>query len=109
MINRIRERFEEPQGGTPDEDYWEVMGAAGWFTVTAETARKVMGQMDAPSPPRWLRFTDLFGAEIRVRTKGIDCVRECSLAQRSAERSFRRARREERKADGRPWEDDDVF
>ncbi|NJD19229.1 MAG: hypothetical protein FIA95_08125 [Gemmatimonadetes bacterium] len=109
MINRIRERFEEPQDEAPVEDYWEVMGDAGWFTVTAETAREVSRHLAAPLPPRWLRFTDLFGAEVQVRSKGIDCVRECSLAPRAAERSFRRARRDEREADGRPWDDDEGF
>lgn len=109
MINRLKNRFEEPGGDAPAEDYWEVTGGAGWFTVSAETAREVSRQLAAPLPSRWVRFTDLFGAEVRVRSKGIDCVRECSRSQRSAERGFRRARRDERKADGRPWEDDDEL
>jgi len=107
MINRIGDRLEGSGEDEPEEDFWEVTGDAGWFYVSEATARRILGQLERQEPPRWLRFADLFGAEVRVRAEGIECVRECTRVQRGAERGFRRARRDEKKADRRPWEDDD--
>ena len=108
MVNRIRERA-TPEDDVPEEDFWSVSGDGGWFYVTEETARRILGLLERDRPPRWLRFTDLFGGEVRILSRGVDCVRECTQAHRAAERSFHRARHDERKADGRPWEDDEPW
>jgi hypothetical protein len=59
--------------------------------------------------PRWIEFTDPSGSAVRIRTRLIECVRECTESQRAAAREFRRARRREDKAERRPWEDDDDW
>jgi hypothetical protein len=56
--------------------------------------------------PRWLTFTDLWGARCRIRRLDVDKITESTPAVRAAGRAFRRARKLEDKADRRPWEDD---
>jgi len=107
MINRLKEYFGESEEEKPEEDFWEVAGDGGWFYVTRATALDVARQLQRLRPPRWLRFRDLFGADVRVRSADVNRVTECTTGHRAAEREFRRARRLEEKADRRPWEDDD--
>jgi len=106
MNNRLRGELWRAASQEPREDFWEMWGDAGWFPVSEETARAVVGQLAHEPPPRWLRFVDLFGAEVRVLAEGIVCVRECTRAHRDATRAFGKARREEQREDGPPWEDE---
>lgn len=107
MINRLKDLLGEPEERKPDEDYWEVEGKAGWFYVSRETALDLVGRLARLRRPGWVSFRDLFGAEVWVRSDEVSRVAECTIAQRTAEREFRRDRRREEKADRRPWEDDD--
>ena len=107
MINRIRKQLDEPEEREPESDYWEVAGDSGWFYVTRETAREVARQLARLRPPRWLCFKDLFGSEVRVLSRDVARISECTAPQRDAGRGFRRARRREAKESRRPWEDDD--
>ena len=79
------------------------------FYARREVAEGVLEELRRAWPPRWIEFADLSGATVRVRTRLIECVQECTGAQRAAAREFRRARRREEKADRRPWEDDDDW
>lgn len=112
MINRLRPYLGEPEENGPEEngpaeDYWELSGESGWYCVSRETALELSRQLERLRPPRWLRFQDLFGAEVRLRSSDVDRVSECTAAQRAAVRKLRRALRQEEKADRHPWEDDD--
>lgn len=107
MINRLKDYIEEPEEPTPEGDFFVVAVKYEDFFVTRETAERILRDLDARAPPRWLRFTDVNGSRVCIRGDLIDYVRECTAAQRTAERAFRRARRLEEKADRRPWEDDD--
>lgn len=107
MVNRLRPLLEEPEEEKPAEDYWEIHGDCESFYVSRETAARVLRQLERRWTPRWIRFTDLYGATVRVRSARIQYVQECTQEQRAAERAFHRARRQEHKADRRPWEEDD--
>ena len=107
MINRITKQLEEPEDREPESDYWEVVADGEWFCVTRDTALELMRHLARLRPPRWLRFQDLFGSEVRVLSRDVARISERTAAQRAAQRDFRRARRREVKEDRRPWEDDD--
>lgn len=109
MINRLRHRPGGPEDDLPEEDYWEVYGQAACFHVSEETARRILRELERRPPPRWLRFTDLFGSEVRILSRQVRCVVESTDAQRARERRFRRARREEERADRDPWDDDELI
>ena len=105
-MNRLKEFLNEPPEAEPETDYWVVTGDAGWYYVSRETARRLTRLLARLWLPRWLVFTDLSGSEVRVLARKVDAVFESTAAQRSAERSFHRARKQEERADRRPWEED---
>lgn len=105
-MKRVIVSDREPAPDDPESDYFVVSGGAGHYHVSGETADRLIRQLTKPIPPRWLAFVDLHGSRVRVRSKGIDEIRERSTLQRQRERDFGRARRREAKEDRRPWEDD---
>ena len=107
MINRLKGYHEEPEERPPEEDFFVVAYEYDEFYVTRDVAERILRELDAREPPQWIRFTDIHGATVGVRSRRVDHIRECSGAQRASERAFRRARRREEKADRRPWEDED--
>jgi hypothetical protein len=107
MINRMRGFYEEPEQRQPEDDYFVVAYVFEDFYVTREVAERIVRELDAPTPPRWIRFTDVHGSYVTVRSQRIDHVREWTAGQRQSARAFRRAREQEEKTDRRPWEDDD--
>lgn len=107
MINRLKEYYEEPEERPPEEDFYVIAYEYDEFYVTRDVAARVLSELGARRPPRWIRFTDVHGSEVSVRSQKIDHVREWTVAQRDSARAFRRARRQEEKADRRPWEDED--
>lgn len=106
MRNRIIEFMREPDDEREGVgDFYYVSGEFGWCFVSAETARDVKAQLDRWRQPRWIRFADLFGSEMRVRPRDVSQVQECTEEQRRKYRAFERAREKEKKAE-RKWEDE---
>jgi hypothetical protein len=56
--------------------------------------------------PKWVKFVHLTGARVRLRTRQIEYVCQCTTEQRAVELAFFRSLRRERKPD-RSWEEDD--
>jgi hypothetical protein len=109
-MNRLKSYFEEaeePEEPSTAESYYLVETSQYWFAVSSETAQWIERQLGRWWGPRWLAFTDLWGARRRVRRSDVDYISESTPAVRAAGRAFRRARKLEEKADRRPWEDDD--
>jgi hypothetical protein len=77
------------------------------FFVTRTSAGRILRDLDASPMPRWVRFVDLHGSRVCLRSELIQFVFESTAAQRSSERHFERALDREEKADRRTWEDDD--
>ncbi|MBI4546279.1 MAG: hypothetical protein HY703_13880 [Gemmatimonadetes bacterium] len=109
MINRLKEYFAEPEERPPAEEYFVVGTRSDEHYVARDTGERLLRQLAPRFPSCWTRFTDLHGSHICVRTGLIEYVRELTGAQRAMARRFRRARREEEKADRRRWDDDDWF
>ncbi len=110
MINRLKDLLGEPEEERPPaSEFFVVAAKYEVFYVSRETAERLLAELAAgEDPPRWVCFTDIYGSRISLRGGLIEYVRECTEAQRAAEREFHRARRRERKAD-RSWDDDDWF
>lgn len=104
MFNRLDGCFDSP-GEEPNEtDYWVVAHESRDFFVTREAAESVLRHLEASTKPRMIRFRDVHGSEISVRSSMIEYVKECTFAQRAASRRFSKAREAEEKED-RPWDD----
>ncbi len=109
MINRIKELLGEPEEERPPaSEFFVVAAKYELFYVSRETAERLLAELADGRPPRWLRFTDVYGSKVTLRGPLIEYVRECTEAQRTAEREFHRARHRERKAD-RTWDDEEWF
>jgi hypothetical protein len=105
-MNRIREHLRAPEEGPkPAGDYWEVTCQYTTYYVDAATAARIVRAVTRVVPPRWLAFADVTGARVHVRSGRVECVSECTLAQRTAQRAFHKARRDEDGDEDRfPWE-----
>lgn len=107
MINRMRGFYEGPEEQQPREDYHVVSSNCEYFFVTRAVAEGIVLELDVATPPKWIRFTNLHGSHITLRSEQIEYVQEWTAVQRRAARAFRRARDREKKADERSWEDED--
>jgi hypothetical protein len=105
-MNRIKryleEAPEEPQYG----DFYVVVGEFGYFYVTVDVARRIQAALDRWLTPKWIVFPDRVGSLIRVRTRHIRSLVESTAEQRAADRQLDRARKDEERADRRPWDDE---
>jgi hypothetical protein len=99
--------LESPEEGGPSGDFWIVDSYSGTFYVSGEVAREVACRLDGMWVPRWLTFVDLAGSRVRLRGGDVRLICESTELQRTRERSFHRARREEENADRSPWEDEE--
>jgi hypothetical protein len=106
-MNRLKEFFDQSPEPERQDDFYEVESYRETFAVSRETAADVERRLDQLPPPRWVVFRDLAGARHRVLAAQVYRISESTAAQRAAARAFGRARRQEDKADRRPWEDDD--
>ncbi len=106
-MNELKEKARNPDEAETAGDYYVVETRSGFYWVTAETARRIGAQLDRRWPPRWIKFVDNTGARTWLRTSIVECVHESTEAQRSRERTFRRACHREAKADKRWGEDED--
>ncbi len=105
MINRVTAFFGDPDERSPPEDFYVIGYAQEEFYVTREVAECVLRQLGAFVRPRWIRFTDLHGSTVSVRSAWIHQVRESTAAQRKALRAFFQARVEEQTGEENPWQE----
>lgn len=102
-MNRLERYFDN----TPDPphcgDYVVVHGDCWRVAVTHDVACRIRSVLDGSRVPRWIDFNDRVGSLIRVRTRDILSLVESTFEQRVADRRWRRARREEERADS-PWD-----
>lgn len=106
-MNRLKKFLEQPPEPERPDDYYEIEWKYERFAVTKAVALDIVRRLAEDPPPRWINFRDLTGAQHRIVASKISRISECTVAQRAADRHFRRARREEDRRDRRPWEDDD--
>ena len=105
VTNRLRLHLKDDPEPSPPSDYWVVGGEYGWYYVSADVAAQVSRALARVWVPRWVSFTDLSGGAVRVLARDITFIYESTVAQRSSERAFRRARKAEDKAE-RDWDEE---
>ena len=98
-VNRVSPGQPESREPTKSaaEHYFVVSTEWDSWCVSTAMARFVEECLDRRTD--WVRFVDLAGASVRVRTEEIVSVAESSPEQRASYRTFARRLRQERKAD----------
>ena len=105
-MNRLTRYFQQRDDEEPPlGDFHVVRGVYGTFYVTREAAAQVERVLDRRWTPGWVVFRDLAGSRIRIRTRDVRGIYQCTRAQRAADRRLERAREREEEADRDPWED----
>ena len=105
-MNRLQEQSQEGAAKPEAGDYFVVCTDCCTWQVSTEMARFIEACLDAESCPKWVKFVDLTGARVRLRTRLIESIGQSTADQRASERAFHRTLNQERKAD-RSWDDDD--
>jgi hypothetical protein len=106
-MNRLKQYLDNEEPLMPEGDYWVIETRSAYLFVSADTARAIERALTRLWRPRWLVFRDLTGGRRRLQTNVVECIYESTAKQREVRRAFDRdRRREEEKADRRPWEDD---
>ena len=99
MINRLKAWTQEPEDRPPPADYFEIVCDAGIYYIPRDEAVHVARLLARRWPPRWIRFSDIFGADVRILRRTITALCESTEALREQEREFRRVRRDEDRED----------
>ena len=101
MDTLLRDGTQEPreEGAA---DYFVIVGENWTWYVSTEMARFIEECIEAGA--EWVKFVDLSGSRIRLRTEGIEFIAQSTADQRATEREFFRAMRQENKAD-RNWDE----
>ena len=82
-------------GRCPDRDavlyprYWVVSTASMTYPVSEVMVRLVEDALDRWPRPRWVRFVDLSGAVVRLRTVTIESVEQSAPETRALRRRVR--------------------
>ena len=103
-MNRVLQWLEEPDERPPVEDYVVIAGDAGVWYVSLATGEALQRQLRRRWPPRWLRFVDIFGAQVCILTRTVRVICESTRLQRRSERVFYRNREREDQEGSQPWE-----
>jgi hypothetical protein len=105
-MNRLQEASQDGAAQPTAGDYFVVSADCSTWYVSTAMARFIEHCLGAVPQPAWVAFVDLVGSRVLLRTRKIDCVYQCSAAQRQAERALLRLLRQERKSD-QSYEDED--
>lgn len=92
LTHLLNDEPPEPEW-SDDVVYFELITDGGRHHVTPETRDVIAAELARRRTPRWLRFVDMFGAAVLVRTKAVRALVESTPEQRASERGFRRLQR----------------
>ena len=80
-------------------EYYELRGEFCTWQISVETAVRIGEQLDRRWRPRWIKFVDLHGARVWVRTDFIFHLTESTGRQRFREREHNFMLSQERQAE----------
>jgi hypothetical protein len=104
MNTELRNKGEEAPRQSGAADYFVVSCNNSTWYVSTEMARFIEECLDTRKPAKWVKFVDLIGSRVRLRTREIQYIVQCTADQRATEREFFRTMRKE-SADDRDWND----
>jgi hypothetical protein len=112
MGGGVAEQQERPAGqererlATWYEEYFLVDAPPAIWMVSAASARVIERELDRWPKPRWLRFVDILGARIRVRTAWVKSIQQSTPETRELWRRWMQERQQEdggQPGMGVPW------
>jgi hypothetical protein len=104
-MEHTTQRFERAGQPEPPVDYFLVVALFEAWYVSRQMAQAIEAALNQTPAPQWVTFVDLTGARVRVRSRLIGCIHQCTAEQRALARAFQRARQAERKTD-MDWDGD---
>ena len=107
-MNRLKQYLgeaDEPQD-SGSESYWVIETEGYYFIITYAEAERLGRLVNRWWGPRWLTFTDSWGARRRILRRDVNHLCESTPDIWAAARAHQRARKLEDKADRRAWEED---
>jgi hypothetical protein len=105
-MNGVQDAAEPLEPASGVGDYFVLESEAGSWCISTAMARAVDAELATSPVPEWITFVDLAGSRIRLRTRRIESLTQCTAEQRSSRRAFNHQLNLERKAE-RPWDEDD--
>ena len=89
MKNRLAGYFEQGSGeNRPKVDFWVVHTDAFRIFVDETTALNILEALDQRWPRIWLRFRNIFGDRVSLRSRDVLAVHQCTTAARELNRRF---------------------
>ena len=85
-------------------EYFVLTGGGRWI-ISRETACDIERALRRWPRPRWIRFVDISGATVRMKTAWIGYLQQSTPESRELNRRFQQERRKEEQ-DERDWNDD---
>ncbi|HYJ81149.1 MAG TPA: hypothetical protein VEW03_16160 [Longimicrobiaceae bacterium] len=105
-MNTVQQERQRPEEEPRVGDFYTVNSRYDSYFVSPETARRLGACLDRPWRPRWVKFVDVNGGRVWLRTASIESIAESTELQRADCRAFDYARRREARADRR-WDDEE--
>ena len=97
----------EEQRETPRyAEYFVLDTADGCWMISRQMAVFIEHELDRWPRPRWIRFVDVVGARVRLRTELIRSLGQSSAEIRSEWRRFYKEREQESKTE-KDWDEDE--
>ena len=87
-------------------EYFVLASYAGEWMISRRMAEFIEVELGRWRRPRWIRFIDLTGATVRLRTDLIKAVRQSSPEIRAEWRRFKEERKQEAPDEPSDWEID---
>lgn len=107
MAAHKRNEEEKPERRAGPGDYFLLGSMDGTWEIGCETAGRIGRALDRRKRPRWIKFVDLHGGRVWVRTNTIVYVTESSERHRAQRRTFHHLHDQERSSDRRYSYDDE--
>jgi hypothetical protein len=83
--------LEKERGKPGAGDFYQVISQSGIWYVSPETAASIGAALDRRFRPRWIKFVDLYGGRVWLRTDRVESVLESTERIRTRSREFHQA------------------
>jgi hypothetical protein len=83
--------LEKERGKPGVGDFYMIVSRSGTWYVSPETAGRVGAALDRRFRPRWIKFVDVHGGRVWLRTDRVESVFESTERIRARSRDFHQA------------------
>jgi hypothetical protein len=103
-MDKLKEKNGDGSARSGVGDYFVVVSAQSSWMISTAMAKSIDAALVAWPRARWVTFVDLTGSRVRLRAQQIEYLAQCTVEQRSAERSLHQGLKREYRAD-RSWDE----